>query len=152
MTRNILSNKFNYKTDDIIFQITDWKSYDISIKNDDLEDENQDMDEISEKKIYKKNLIIRGYGVTENGNSICIHIEGFQPYFFFKIPQDWTNKKFDEFKENVLKLVYDNQKDGLINAGIVKKKNFMDLLIMNYLTMVFLYSKINLHIILFLKL
>ena len=38
--------------------------------------------------------------VTENGNSVCIHIEGFNPYFFFKIPQEWGNKEFDEFKNN----------------------------------------------------
>ena len=123
MIRDLLSDKFNYKIDDIIFQIVDWKSYDIYVKDEDEDENNEDSDE-KKPKYKNKKLIIRGYGVTENGNSICIHIDGFQPYFFFKIPQDWNNKKFDEFKNNILNMVHDNQKDGLVNAGIVKKKEF----------------------------
>jgi len=124
MIRPQLPNTFNYKND-IIFQITDWKSYDIIDKNEDDEEEKEEEEE-DQKKYKKKNkkLVIRGYGVTDNGNSICIHIEGFQPYFFFKIPQDWDNLKFNEFKNNVIKMVDENQRDNLINAGIVKKKEF----------------------------
>ena len=120
MIRNLLPHNFNYKTNDIIFQIIDWKSYDI-IKEEDEEDE---QDENKKYKKKNKSLIIRGYGVTDNGNSICVHIEGFQPYFFFKIPQDWGNKEFNEFKNNVVNMINEKQQDGLINAGIVKKKEF----------------------------
>ena len=125
MIRNLLPDKFNYKTNDITFQIIDWKSYDIVVKDED-EEENNDTEPnaFENKKKKNKDLIIRGYGVTEDGNSICIHIEGFKPYFFFKIPQDWDNKKFDEFKRNILKLVDENQRDGLVDAGIIKKKEF----------------------------
>ena len=122
MIRNKLPENFNYKTNDIIFQIIDWKSYDI-VKNDE-EDENEEEEQNKKYKKKNKNLIIRGYGVTDNGNSICIHIEGFQPYFFFKIPQDWGNKEFNEFKCNVLNMIDEKQHDGLINSGIVKKKEF----------------------------
>jgi DNA polymerase elongation subunit (family B) len=69
-------------------------------------------------------LIIRGYGVTDNGNSICIHVKGFQPYFYFKIPQEWGNIEFNEFKKSVLNMIDVNNRDGLVNAGIVKKKEF----------------------------
>lgn len=133
MIRDILSNKFNYKTDDIIFQIIDWKSYDILDTVEEEEGADGEYDgaydgaydeEAFEHRKNSKKLIIRGYGVTENGNSICIHIDGFRPYFFFKIPQDWDNKKFNEFKINVLKMVNENQRDGLYDAGIVKKKEF----------------------------
>ena len=120
MIRNLLSTDFNNKTCDIICQIIDWKSCDIVIKD---EDEEDDEDEGKYKK-KNRNLIIRGYGVTENGNSICIHIDGFQPYFFFKIPQEWGNKEFDEFKNNVVNMINDNQRDGLVKAGIVQKKEF----------------------------
>jgi DNA polymerase elongation subunit (family B) len=128
MVRPKLLTKLNSKNDEIIFQIVDWKSYDIYNEdtNNEDEDEDDDEDEEDNKKYKKKNksLIIRGYGVTDNGNSICIHINGFQPYFFFKIPQDWDNKKFFEFKQHILQLVDKNQTDGLITAEIVKKKEF----------------------------
>ena len=127
MIRPPILNTINPINHNLIFQIIDWKSYDIY--NNNLEEEEDEDEEYLDSEEYKKpkkskKLIIRGYGVTEEGNSICIHIEGFQPYFFFKIPQDWDNKKFDEFKNNVLKLVDDNQKNGLLKAGIVRKKEF----------------------------
>ena len=114
MLRSLLTNNFNYKTNDIIFQIIDWKSYDITVIDDSLEEE--------EKK-YKK-LIIRGYGVTENGNSICIHIEGFEPYFYFKIPDNWDDKKFKEFKYSISQMIDENNRDGLSDSYIIKKKEF----------------------------
>ena len=123
MIRNTLPDKFNYKTESLIFQVIDWKDCDI-ISNDTEEDIDEEDTDKNKKKSYNKKLIIRGYGVTENGNSICVHIEGFQPYFFFKIPQDWDNKKFNEFKNNVISLANDNQKDGIVNSGIVQKKEF----------------------------
>lgn len=117
MIRPELSN--NYNKNDITFQIIDWKSYDV-FNEVVVEDEEEDI----EPKKSEKKLIIRGYGVTEEGNSICVHIDNFLPYFFFKIPDDWTNKMFDEFKSNILKMVNENQRGDLVKAGIVKKKEF----------------------------
>jgi hypothetical protein len=45
MIRNLLSDKFNYKTNDITFQIIDWKSYDIISKNDDEDNEENEQKE-----------------------------------------------------------------------------------------------------------
>ena len=125
MLRNPLPNNFDNKKD-LIFQIIDWRSYDNyeEIENDEEEDENEEQ-ELDKKKIKKeRKLIIRGYGVTENGNSICLHIKDFLPYFFFKIPEDWTDVEFNYFKIEFLKLVDYNMKDSLINSGIIKKKEF----------------------------
>ena len=116
MIRPLIPNNFNYKSNDIILQIIDWKSYDINIL-----DEDENLEE-TEKK-YKK-LIIRGYGVTEYGNSICLHIEGFEPYFYFKIPQDWDDQNFKEFKYNLSDMVDENNKNGLKTAYITQKKEF----------------------------
>ena len=113
----------NYKKNDIIFQIIDWKAYDILYEDTADNDDDEDDEKIKTPKKNKK-LIIRGYGVTDKGNSICIHIDGFLPYFFFKIPDEWDNKKFDEFKNHVLKMVDENQRDGFEKGGIVKKKEF----------------------------
>ena len=62
---------------DLIFQIIDWRSYD-NYEEKENDDDDDDEEEFSEKKIKKeRKLIIRGYGVTENGNSICLHIKDF---------------------------------------------------------------------------
>jgi hypothetical protein len=126
MLRNKLPSTFNYKKDSLLFQVIDWRSYDIfeDEKNDDdeMDGEEEDGDKKKKKKIRK--LIIRAYGVTDNGNSICVHIHDFQPYFFFKIPQEWTNTEFNYFKNHFMELVDEKSRDGLINSGIVKKKEF----------------------------
>jgi DNA polymerase elongation subunit (family B) len=134
MLRNQLPKDFNSKKNDILCQIIDWKDYDIYSNNKDTEKEDIDddiddnSDDSSDKKKYKKkgvkSLIIRGYGVTENGNSICIHIEGFKPYFYFKIPQDWNIKNLNDLKYSVINLVDNYQKDGLLSVEIIKMKEF----------------------------
>ena len=127
MVRPKLLNKINIKNDEIIIQIVDWKSYDINYQDDNENDDDDEEDDDEPNNKYKKKnktLIIRGYGVTSEGNSICIHINGFEPYYYFKIPQDWDNKKFNIFKNNILQLVDKNQANGLIKAEIVNKKEF----------------------------
>ena len=89
MIRNketIIKNNRN----DLVFQIIDWKSNDIYKKKDEDSDEEEEEEQENKYKNKVKRLSIRGYGVTENGNSIAIHINGFQPYFYIKIPQEWV--------------------------------------------------------------
>jgi DNA polymerase elongation subunit (family B) len=130
MLRNNLDNNNSGK---IICQIIDWRSYDITKfdDNDDSSEDNLSEDNSSEdesvKKSNKSNNIkftIRGYGVTDTGNSVCIHIEDFEPYFFFKIPQDWNNDKFNYFAESVKQLANYYQRADLVKYGLVKKKEF----------------------------
>jgi DNA polymerase elongation subunit (family B) len=133
MIRKVL-NPFNSKTTDIIFQVVDWKDYDTIIENKDDEDDDeendaqddmQDDEEYYENPYYKKKeLIIRGYGVTENGNSIVVHINGFQPYFFFKVPEEWSYIEFKDFKNAIVRMVDDKDKKSLVRAEIIQKKEF----------------------------
>ncbi len=124
--RPALPENFHPATSDLIFQVVDWKSCDITDDNEEAVEEDDDgSDEDEPKKVFKpKNLMIRGYGVTEEGNSICVHISGFQPYFYFKIPQEWTQTEFNMFRDSVKMLVPDFHRNGLINTSIVQKKEF----------------------------
>ena len=47
--------------------------------------------------------IMRVFGVTKDGNSICCHIHGFHPYFFIPAPTSFTQDHLPAFrKETVL--------------------------------------------------
>ena len=123
-----IENQTNQK--DLIFQIIDWKSCDLLDESEVVEDESEEEEEDEEGEVYKKKpgnmkkLHIRGYGVTDNGNSISILISGFQPYFYFRIPQEWGQCEFNYFTEQVKYMVEDYNRGGLIVSSIVKKKEF----------------------------
>jgi DNA polymerase delta subunit 1 len=126
MIRPNIPEDFNPSTSDLVFQVVDWKSCDVTDeKSVDLEEDEEDEEECHKKKYKnKKELLIRGYGVTENGNSICVHIHGFQPYFYFKIPNEWTEREFNIFRDIVKSMVVEYNRNGLLNASIVEKKEF----------------------------
>ena len=81
--------------------------------------------EMDKKKLGQP--ILRIYGVTENGNSVCALVEDFYPYFYIKCPnnlnehdfpnfQKWLNEKIEQKK---------NEKNGVKNIEIVEKVDFM---------------------------
>jgi DNA polymerase elongation subunit (family B) len=42
------------------------------------------------------------FGATADGYSITAKVKGFQPYFFVKVPQDWTQSDADALQEKLL--------------------------------------------------
>jgi len=42
-----------------------------------------------QRKSRQKSFLIRTFGVTEDGQSVSLEIDGFRPYFFLKIPKTW---------------------------------------------------------------
>ena len=45
--------------------------------------------------------LLRIYGVTENNHSVCTTIEGFYPYFYVKMPSNFTEKHLPAFKSHI---------------------------------------------------
>ncbi|KAG7196604.1 hypothetical protein KM043_013092 [Ampulex compressa] len=43
--------------------------------------------------------IMRMFGITEEGNSVCCHVHGFCPYFFVTAPPDFTDNHCKPFKD-----------------------------------------------------
>jgi DNA polymerase delta subunit 1 len=49
--------------------------------------------------------IMRMYGVTVEGNSVCCHVHGFSPYFFVSAPSSFTDQDCHAFKVRVVFLM-----------------------------------------------
>ena len=105
----------------LLFQIIDWSNNDIDLKNDDDEDSD---DEKNNKYKKKKRLALRGYGVTDKGQSISIHIFNFRNYFYVKIPQSWTESTFRSFKNACMNEIPEYLHDGLHEFIMVYRKDF----------------------------
>jgi DNA polymerase delta subunit 1 len=105
-------------------QIIDWVSNDEKVL---LDDDDSDDEEENYKKKYKKEFVIRGYGLNQNGNSISIKVNGFKPYFYIKLPeQNWSLDKYKQFLRYIQSNVEDYAKDYILlnECEIEEKKEF----------------------------
>ncbi|XP_078043846.1 DNA polymerase delta 1, catalytic subunit isoform X1 [Augochlora pura] len=74
--------------------------------------------------------IMRMYGVTELGNSVCCHVHGFSPYLYVSGPEKFTDYHCRPFKEALNKAVLkdmrsnpDNIQEAILAVERVFKKN-----------------------------
>lgn len=45
--------------------------------------------------------IVRMYGVTKGGNSVCCHVHGFLPYFYIPTPEGFESFHSNSFKSKL---------------------------------------------------
>lgn len=45
--------------------------------------------------------VMRLFGVTKGGNSVCCHIHGFSPYFYVNLPHDFPAADIHKFKVSI---------------------------------------------------
>ncbi|XP_068434290.1 DNA polymerase delta catalytic subunit [Clinocottus analis] len=81
-------------------------------------------------QLQEKVPIIRMFGVTDNGNSVCCHIHGFAPYFYVPAPSGFTSTNLGEFKRELNSVVLKDMrsnKDGIsvtvLAVDITRKEN-----------------------------
>lgn len=113
-------------TNDLEIQIVDWAGYDIENKDNDSDesDDSDDLDSYKKKKPVEKIYNIKAYGLNKEGQSVCVHINNFTPYFFFKIPQNWTETNLKLLILELNKNVNYYAKLGLLSSEIVLRKEF----------------------------
>jgi DNA polymerase elongation subunit (family B) len=110
------NNKSNLK-----IQIIDWYA-------DNLEDnsDNDEPDEVNKKKSKDKKFMIKAYGSTIKGTSVCINISGYPPHFYIEIPNGWEYAKAKMFVETIQndKSFPDYLKNSIKEFIIVQRKKF----------------------------
>lgn len=67
--------------------------------------------------------IIRMFGRTEEGLSVALKVTDFIPYFYVEIPNDWDDKKKEEFVRKI-KIECEKQDKGNYNIKHLKKYEF----------------------------
>lgn len=141
----------NYPVDPtgpVNFQIVDWFCQDEICESLGNEDDEEILPEYDQR-----NYVIRAFGVTEAGNSVCSTIYGFQPYFFVELPDNWDKYRVMQMVNNIRNRKYKlktkqttqqfSYEFSLVKYEIVRKKklygftngrkfNFVKLYFKNY--------------------
>ena len=135
-------HKFEEKM--LTFQALAWDNEDQNINgndeddNSDVEDYEYGLDEYNgsdnenntanpvKKKYKDKRLVIRTYGLTQNGISVCLEILGFEPYFLLKLPPSWGKNKIKLLENRILGLVTYQKKNLSFQVVKMKKLYFFD--------------------------
>lgn len=76
--------------------------------------------------------IMRMYGTTMEGNSVCCHVHGFTPYFYVTVPLNFTLSSCNNLKETLNKAILedlrsnkDNVKEAVLEIRLMKAKSIM---------------------------
>uniref|UniRef100_A0A6Q2XXJ0 DNA polymerase n=1 Tax=Esox lucius TaxID=8010 RepID=A0A6Q2XXJ0_ESOLU len=62
--------------------------------------------------------IIRMFGVTDSGNSVCCHVHGFAPYFYVPAPNGFTSDHLSEFKRELNSVVLKDMRSNKDNISV----------------------------------
>ena len=121
-----INNKKN-----IQIQCIDWivdnqrfnREYDSEYENSDEEGYNSGGEE---KQLLEYNIKL--FGINEQGQSICVNVEKFTPYFFLEIPEniEWKKSHTNYFKSYITKQINDSTHSYMVNdllsVGVVKRQ------------------------------
>jgi len=87
--------KVDVSSGKLTFYTLMWEKYD---------DEEEEEEE--NKKYNKRNIIIRTYGLTQNGSSVCLEIKGFQPYFMLRLPDFFRKNHIQDLVSQIKEKIY----------------------------------------------
>ncbi|KAF4530684.1 hypothetical protein B566_EDAN004923 [Ephemera danica] len=74
--------------------------------------------------------VVRMFGVTDKGNSVCAHVHGFAPYFYTLVPPNFEEKHCGKFKDTLNKAVLADLRsnphqlsEAVLEVRLVKREN-----------------------------
>lgn len=82
-------------------QILDWRAKDVEIGSADSDDSDSGTEEVQTIRKY----CIQAFGVNCKGDSVCVHINDFTPYFYIKPPSPLNVYEFESLKRKITELM-----------------------------------------------
>ena len=114
---------------------------DSSTSSDDDEEDSQGRKKYK-KRVDKKTFTIQIFGVNEKGETVCLFINDYSPFFFIKVPEFWTQRHATEFTRDIKKRVGEYYENSIVDFELSKyhklygfsggkKENFIKLVFKN---------------------
>ena len=106
------------------FRMLAFNPYDKTVTTDDEEEEGQDQDQ-DQDAIYKKpqkEFLVQMFGINEKGETACIFVEGYTPFFYVKVGDQWTDSHRVEFMVQFAQDLGAGYADGIVGSSFIKRK------------------------------
>ena len=99
------------------FRLIDYHTYDESPQREDSDS--------GEEREFKpatdeNQFIIQMFGINEKGETCCIYINDFQPFFFVKVGMSWTNAEKTAFHRDLQSKLDKRYKDSIVDVQLVE--------------------------------
>ena len=113
-----------YNGDTITFQSLEWNDIDLESGGEAADEVESGSDPESENEEQGAKYLVRCFGVSDSGHSVCMNVTGFTPYFYVQVPDTYTDSHKDTFLENLSNV------NGIYNGKVWHKclskyKNFL---------------------------
>ena len=95
---------------------------DFNIYDESNEDASSGSDNDKSKNCDKKQFIIQVFGINEKGETFCLFINDYMPFFYIKVDEDWDFGKRDEFLGHIKNKVGKYFEDSIGECKLIKKK------------------------------
>ena len=86
------------------FRLIDFHIYDESqVKDETGSGSDEDADAFRYKKKVKDDqaFVIQMFGINETGETCCLYVNDYLPFFFVKVADNWTNSTMNEFMRGI---------------------------------------------------
>jgi len=110
------------------FRLFDFNAYDEIVTSDESssdEEIDQGYDPDNDHRKYKRRtddkvFVIQMFGVNESGETCCIYIKDFQPFFFVRIGKNWTEYDASQLVREIHSKIDKKYRDSIVSHKIVE--------------------------------
>ena len=98
---------------------------DFNIYDEVLEKENSSGSESDEQiitQIDNKRFIIQIFGINEKGETFCLFVNDYKPFFYIKVDDEWDFEQRDEFMGHIKNKVGKYYENSIVECKLIKKK------------------------------
>uniref|UniRef100_A0A6C0AL80 DNA-directed DNA polymerase n=1 Tax=viral metagenome TaxID=1070528 RepID=A0A6C0AL80_9ZZZZ len=85
-------------------------------------DEQDSDDDNKKKRTDSREFVVKMYGIDTEGKTYCIFVEGFEPFFYVRIPNKWNKRNVYKFKDFLINKIGKYYSDSITDCRIVQKK------------------------------
>jgi DNA polymerase elongation subunit (family B) len=103
-------------------RVKSFRLLDFNVYDDRNEKAGSDSDD--DKKVFKDNanFVIQMFGINEEGQTCCMNVIDFNPFFYVKVGDDWKNKELYEFIGHIKKQIGRYYDESIVSAQFINKQ------------------------------